>query len=59
MSTVKIKYSNQYYEIDEEKIYALFKILGHKETDKNENPVFLLKKYNLYDKYFLENINKL
>lgn len=55
---MKILFDNKEYEINKEKLlYVLEKLECSKVENKNIEK--LMKKFNLFDEYFLENLNRL
>ena len=65
MKNIRIELKNQnsieYFDVNIDKlIYILSKLENKKIEYKNQEQIrSLIKKYNLLDKYFLKNINKL
>lgn len=55
---IKIKYENKIYQIEKEKLIFILEKLNNEKIKENEIEKYL-EKFKLYDKYFLENINKI
>lgn len=58
---IKIKYKNKIYEIKKENVdFIISKLEASGKKNYSEDEILsLMEKYKLYDKVFLDNINKL
>jgi len=61
MKTIKITHQKREYALSFEKIIRVLNILENKKlyNIKEEEIMQLMKKYNLFDNIFLENINNI
>ena len=54
----KITHNNKCYSVDKDKLVYILERLTNKKVEEKEIRK-LLKKYHLYDEYFLEHVNKI